>query len=553
MSFMDQLDTFRRPEVKALAQQGQNIWLGSSAGLYYLCNDDFEPMADWQGQPINALAASSAELFIGVSDHGKQMLIKTDHQGRILEHLPALPEDRAKSLLYTADTLLAGGKRGIYRLQGGTWQHCYGQGHTEIIGFSCQPKRLLAFCKKQGSQAHPALLVSTDQGKEWVKVLETGYHDGILAAWEDTYITRWRGFWRAEAPIRMQKRPYSVAYQTEGLRAWVTGNKLVCAFANGTSTELEDPRFAEAEHLGVLPDGEVLVTGVGGAFLVDIGSGRVQDLFAQQITAPHAAKVKRLWRLEGGRLMATATFGTFYSDDDGAHWQPSQAEWATLDAEGLTLSVDGAWYLATQRGLFSSWDNGASWQHQKLTTQPHFAELTGLAWTAGRLALGSKAGLFLSMPDQPKELSWNRAVGHTTVHGLLADGDQLWVGTQDGRLLQVDANTGQGQVRALLQEPVQPLIKQDNSLWLFSGGRLFVLTADQVQSLTHPEGARLLKQATCTDQGLWVWDDGNGWCLNKSNGQPEWQKLVNWLPGVKSVVGGSTTLITNRSTVRTLP
>ncbi|MGY6564835.1 MAG: WD40/YVTN/BNR-like repeat-containing protein [Halomonadaceae bacterium] len=553
MSRVDQLDAYRRPEVKAAVQQGSDIWLGSAAGLYRLRDAKLEAIPEWQGLRISVLAASEAGLLVGASGAEGQVLARTDVDGGLQQRLPSLPRDEAKALLCSEGATVAGGKRGLYRLEADGWRHCYGQGHTEIIGLAAERGRLLAFCKKQGSKARPALLVSTDHGESWTLELETGYHDGILAAWKVGYLTRWRGLWRTGSPIRHQKRPFSAAGESEAARAWVVGNKLVCEFANGTSVELEEPRFAEAEQLILMPEGRALVAGITGAFLVELGGGRVHDVFAGHAVPPSAAKIKRLWSLDEGRILATATFGTFYSDDGGGHWQPAAAEWAALDAEGLACSADGAWYMATQRGLFSSWDNGASWRHVKLTPQPHFAELTDLAFIGDRLALGSKAGLFLSAADRPKELTWIEAVGDATVHALLAEGSGLWVGMVDGRLLLVDSSTGRGEVKAMFQAPCQPLLATGKTLWVLSGGQLFEVTARSVNPIAHPDGAERLKEAFASGRGLLVWDQANGWVLEEATEAPRWAALEAWLPAVKSVTGMAPRLITDRCVILALP
>jgi len=549
MKHIDQLDTYRRPEVKAVVLQGEEIWLGTAAGLYHLRGEQLEAHADWREHRITSLATSDAGLVVGAIHAGSPLLALTDRDGRRQQRLPDLPQDQAKALLSAQGTLLAGGKHGIYRLEEAGWRHCYGQGHTEVIGLTARQGRLLAFCKKQGVKAHPALLVSTDGGETWQLELETGYHDGILAAWDDGYLTRWRGPWRAGTPVRHQKSPYSAACQSEHARAWISGNKLVCEFANGAGVELEEPRFAEAEHLFLLSEGRALVAGISGAFLIELGSGQMHDVFAGHVVPSSAAKIKRLWNLEDDRILATATFGTFYSDNGGAHWQPAAAEWAALDAEGLALSPDGAWYLATQRGLFSSWDNGESWRHVKISTQPHFAELTDVVFVGDRLALGSKAGLFLSAEDYPKELSWVSAVGNATVHALLAEGDILWVGTVDGRLLQIDPETGHGWIRAMFQAPCQPLRAQGDCLWVLSGGLLFEVTPQSVRPLPHPDGVERLKEAFVSEQGLLVWDHANGWALKETAAEPEWVALEEWLPAVKSVSGMAPRLVTDRAVI----
>jgi hypothetical protein len=552
MNAVNQLDQYRRPEVKSAVQQGANIWLGSAAGLFCWRDDQLEAIAEWQGKRIDALAATDTGLVLLASDSDTKTVVTTDDAGRRQQTLPSLTQDTPKALAWASGRFFAGGKRGIYRLDEGVWQHCYGQGHTEIIGLHAEPDRLLAYCKKQGDHALPALLISTDQGQQWTKVLETGYHDGIIATWGNEFVTRWRGLWQNGSHIRYEKRPFSAAAQTDHASAWVKGSHLVCRFKQGTEVELVDPRFAEAEHLFLLSDGKALLAGIAGAYLIDLSFGQITDLFSTYTIAPQSAKVKRLWSLDEGRVLATATYGTFYSDNAGAKWQPADAEWSSLDAEGLACTADGAWYMATQRGLFSSWDNGATWRHVKLSTQPHFTELTALAVIDDRLALGSKAGLFISDSDQPKALTWVKAVGNTTIHGLLASEQSLWVGTVDGRLMEIDPLSKQGYVKALFHSPCLPLCLSSNGLWVLCGGKLFEIHDTGMQSIPLPADATGLKDAMLCEEGLVVWNHQQGWICDPHTSAPNWCVMNAWLPGTKSLTRDASKLISDRYVIGVL-
>lgn len=551
MNTIDQLNRFRRPEIKAAVERGEHIWLGTSMGLFHLYNGTLEACEGWQGYNISTLALAEAGLLVGASHANEALLAVTGAEYCVLRRLPALP-DKIKALLFAEGQIFAGGKCGLYRLDGDTWQHFAESRSAEISSLAVQDGRLLAFCKKQGAKAWAGLLVSTDGGGSWHLEVETGYHDAIIAVRDSGYLTRWRGAWCSGTPLEYEKRPHSVASQRDGVQAWIKGNILVCEFADGGSLEIKDPRFAEAEHLFLLDQGRALVAGLTGAFLVNLGHGQLQDLFEERGVAPQATKIKRLWSLEEGRILAVASFGTFFSDDGGAHWQPSQAEWAGLDAEGLAMSPDGAWYMATQRGLFSSWDNGESWAQVKFTTAPHFSELTGLAWAGDRLALGSKAGLFLSAAGQPKVFNWNPCVGATTVKGLLVDDDTLWVGTTDGRLLEVDAATGAGQLRALFQKPCQPLRVESATLVVLCGKQLYRVGRQGVEPVLPPAALVEIRDAVCSDLGLVAWDQDNGWILG-SGADDQWQPVSDWLPAVKSITRGAPRLVTNRSEIKACP
>ncbi|KDE38781.1 hypothetical protein ADINL_2682 [Nitrincola lacisaponensis] len=547
MNTIDQLHAFRRPEVKAVVHKGEDIWLGTSNGLYHLHHHVLNVCGDWHGHRISALAASESGLVVSASYAKETLLAVTDKQGNLIQRLPSLGQDNAKSLLVAKGQILAGGKRGIYQLEGDKWQRLPDTQGAEVIGLTLRDENYLAFCKKQGVNAHAGLLVSHDAGAHWQLEIETGYHDAIIQAQDGRYLTRWRGPWRIGSSIRYQKRPFSAACQGDNVNAWITGNILACEFSDSKydPLELKDPRFAEAEHLLLLAKGFALVAGINGAFLVNLGNGQVQDLFAEHAIPDEAARVKQLWSLEEGRTLATTSFGTFFSDDGGTHWKVSSSEWAVLDAEGLTMSPEGAWYMATQRGLFSSWDNGESWSQVKFTTTPHFAELTAIAFIGNRLALGSKSGLFLSDADQPKQLRWISCVGNTTVKGLLAKDNSLWVGTEDGRLLEVNAETETGIMRAVFQHPCRPLAAAGSVVTLLSAKQLFRVSPKEVQAVKLPDTVHEIQDAACTDLGLVAWNKHHGWVLNAATDMT-WLPIKHWITGVKSISSSTPRLLTDR-------
>jgi len=543
---MNQLDNYRRPEVKAIAQGAQSVWLGTAQGLYRLTGEHLDQVPEWCDVRINALAVSGTGLLVVVSRQDEQSICRTDAEGSRVETLPALKEDVIKSILCTEEQIIVGGKQGIYRLENAGWRRVYGQGHTEIIGLQRSGAQLLAFAKKQGSQMLPALLVSDDAGTSWKKVAETTYHDGILAAWDDLLLTRWRGLWKSGTPVKYEKAPFSVATEVDDRKAWVSGHKLVVSSHSGSKLELKDARFAEAEGLVLLPDAAI-VAGINGAFRVALGTGHITDLFASERIKAEAAKIKKLWQLDEGRLLATASYGAFLSDDQGRSWQVSDAQWSVLDAEGLALSPDDAWYMATQRALFVSWDNGGSWQQVKLATQPHFAEMTALTFCADRLVLGTKAGLFISEPGKPKEMRQVAAAGAGTVHALLSDSRmRVWVGMTDGRLLRVDSQTHEVEVLAQFSAPCAPLVLRGADLLLISQKTLYQVNDRAVEAIAPPHADLMFTSGWNTAKGLLLWNHQTAWSYS-SDGL--WQQLPEWMAGVKSVTGSDHLYLTDRHSV----
>lgn len=537
----------RRPEVKATVRLGDTVWIGASNGLYRLHRGDLVAITAWSGRKIAAMATAEDGLLIAAGSADGLGLYLTDHNGETLHTLPPLPGDEPKSLLAAGKCLLAGGKKGVYRLDAAGWVHVYGEGHTEVIGLQTSGGSLLAFAKKQGPKAHPALIVSDDGGARWRIELETSYHDGILAYSEGRYVTRWRGLWSPDQPVRFEKDAANAAVFEPGRTGWVAGNKLSVRFDTGARLDLKDPRFAEAEQLQLL-DTHAVVAGGNGAFLVDLYSAMVTDLFEGHAIQADAAKVKKLWPLEDGRLLATASYGTFFSDDGGSTWTPAQSDWAVLDAEGLALSPDGAWYLAAQRGLFMSWSNGASWKQVKFATRPHFAELTALAFAGDRMVMGSKAGLFVSEPGVPKQLHPVAAIGQCTIAGLLVEPTgTVLVGTADGRLVRWDPHTGQLDVLAVFNGACRPLTQRERTVDVLSAGALYSVAPGQVRTIAPPEGAQRVDAVAAPKGDLIAWNAAHGWRLEETSGT--WSGLAQWPPHVKSVAAGARTVVTDRSQV----
>ncbi|MDO9405501.1 MAG: sialidase family protein [Polaromonas sp.] len=549
---MNALIALRRPEVKASVRIGSTVWLGAASGLYRLApgagpvGHDLQPAGDWAGRKIAAMAPADGGLLIAAASLKGLEIHLLDESAKIVRTLPGLPGDEAKSLL-GVPAFFAGGKRGIYRLDGDQWSRVYGEGHTEVIGMEAADGQIRAFVKKQGPDALPALIVSGDGGSTWRIALETSYHDGVLAERQGLYITRWRGPWRASQPVHFEKDAANVAVFDEDRMAWIAGNKLCVRFESGARLDVKDPRFAEAEQLQLL-DAHALVAGGNGAWLLDLFSGHVRDLFEGHETPADAAKIKKLWPLEDGRLLATASYGTFYSDDEGVSWTACRSDWSVLDAEGLALSPDGAWYLAAQRGLFISWDNGESWKQIKLATRPHFAELTAICFAGDRLVLGGKGGLFVSEAGFPKQLRHVQALGKATVAGLLVDGcGSVLVGTADGRLERLDPSDASLVTLAVFSGTCRPLAVRGAAIDVISAGALYRVVDGQVQVIASPATARGIDAAAQPDGSLVVWSGEGGWRL--PGDAAAWAPVPNWLPHVKSVAHARRLVVTDRSHV----
>lgn len=543
---MSQLISQRRPEIKASLRIGNTVWLGAADGLYGFHNGQLQSCNAWKGQKIAAIGRSDEGMIVAASSPNGLAIHLLSTSGESTRTLPALPDDEPKSLLAESG-IFAGGKRGIYRLDGETWTKVYGQGHTEVIGLDRADGCIRAFVKKQGPKAQPALIVSRDEGTNWRVELETSYHDGILAASAGRYVTRWRGLWSPDQAVQHNKDAANVALFEPGRSAWVAGSKLCVRFDNGARLDIKDSRFAEAEQL-LLLDGQAVVAGGNGAYQVDLFTAKVIDLFENHATQAQAAKIKKLWALEDDRLLATASYGTFYSDDGGENWSLASADWAVLDAEGLALSPDGAWYLAAQRSLFVSWNNGEHWKQVKLATQPHFAELTAIAFAGDRLLLGSKAGLFVSEAGEPKRLQHVYALGACTVLGLLVErGGTVLVGTADGRLERLTPPHARCESVAVFAGGCQPLALHGDAVTVLSAGTLYRVLPGRVERIAVPPQAHRIEAIAPPDGGLLAWNHDAAW--RQTDASSGWADVPGWLPHVKSVTITDRTVVTDRSAV----
>jgi hypothetical protein len=361
----------------------------------------------------------------------------------------------------------------------------------------------------------------------------------------DLIVTQWGGPHRLGDAVVPRKEPVTAAAIAASTVALVGGSKLELLHGGRCHMEMKHPAFAEAECLLLLGD-RAVVAGVQGALLVDLSTGRFRDLFEGAAAAASSAKIKRLFPLDHGRLLATASFGTFLSDEtDGAgNWRLARADWNVLDAVGLARAPDGVWWLATQRGLFQSPDNGAGWKHVKVTGRPHgFAELTGIAFAGGRLALATKAGLFVSGAGGPKDLRAVPALGRQLIEGLAAEGLSAEGRAAEGRarllvaseraLYRVDPADGSVERLAGLPPATEPVATADGRIWLVGKAGLFRLDGDTPVLVETVAGPGEL-HASVGAAGLLVWRGEMAWLA--ATGTDDLRPVPDWPRGVKSAV-----------------
>ncbi|WP_372394699.1 hypothetical protein ABMY26_01445 [Azospirillum sp. HJ39] len=552
---MDDFTPYRRPEVKGAILHRDALWLATLGGLFRWRDDRLEPVPGFAGRPVRALAAAPDGVLLATGDRGAPLLV-CDESGAILRRLPDLPVPEAKSLLVQDGVVFAGGKTGLWRLDGEHWTAVRSGRPYEVIGLAGEPGRILAFVKKQGPGSEPALAVSTDGGDRWRHVYEGSYADLARAVAGDLIVTQWGGPHRLGDAVVPRKEPVTAAATGAGTVALIGGSKLELLHGGRCHMEMKHPAFAEAEILLLLGD-RALVAGVQGALLVDLSTGLFRDLFDGAAADPSSAKIKKLFALDGGRLLATASFGTFLSEDSGPGvWHPVHADWNVLDAVGVARAPDGVWWLAAQRGLFQSPDNGASWKHVKVTGRPHgFAELTGIAFAGGRLALATKAGLFLSGSGGPKDLRALPAFGRQLIDGLAVDGEGRLIVASERVLHRIDPLDGTAERLADLPPGTEPVATADGRIWLAGKAGLFRLDGGMPVLVETVAGPGEL-HASAGDGGLLAWRGDRAWLAapGAAPGAGDWRDVPDWPPGVKSAVPAAGSVIaTDRQAIHRRP
>jgi hypothetical protein len=520
-------ETHLRPEVKGAITADGTVWLATLAGLYRWVAGEMHAIPEWQGKRLRAICKAPGGLLLSHEDG----LTLCNKEGRVRRELPPMPEDEAKSVLMSEGIVIAGGKTGIWRLEDERWTRVQQGKPYEVIGLGKSGGRLVAHVKKQGPAQCPALAISADFGRTWRHAYEGTYADLARGIYGDLIVTQWGGPHRLGETPAPRKEPVTAATMAPGLVALVGGSKLELHHGGRVRLELKHPAFAEAETL-VVQGSQALVAGVQGAYLVDLNTGGVRDLFQGVAVPSHAAKVKKLFSMGDGRMLATATFGTFVSKDSGASWHPAASDWMVLDAVGLAQESGDRWWLATQRALFSSADGGQSWKHAKVSGRPHgFAEFTGIAFAQGRLALATKAGLFVSGPGGIKDLAAIPALGRRLIEGVAVDGDRVFASDGAGGLFAIAPGSGAVTQCAQLPPKTSPLAVTKDGLLLAGKQGLTLWRDGALRAIDLPEPLSDL-HATASGGRLLVWSGDKAWSRALEGGA--WVPVADWPRGVKS-------------------
>lgn len=511
------ITTFARPQVKGILRVDDRIYLAAETGLYEVAGHALSVIGAWQGQPVQCIAQAPDGFLLLIESEQGQTLHQCDDTWRSVEQIPSIPGEKIKALCGTQAGFLAGTKTGVFCFTERGWQRLFADAHGrgEVLWISsCDGLNIIASVKKMGAGARPALIESHDGGQSWAVTASHDYQDIVLAANDLWIVTRWRGARRRGEHGEIKKHPLSAANLLEDGWSVLDGDKLEAHRAGHGAASFYHPIIAEAERLLWLSE-RVLVAGVQGAYLVDIAQGSVTDLFANTELRTGLGKIKRIFPLDDGALLVTATFGTFRSTDAGITWSAVDAEWTVLDAEHLFRGADGRWWLACQRALFASNDNGLSWYYVKLKVkQQHYCELRGgIAIVGDRLYVGTKAGLLESAITHPEAVSYVPGFDQQPIEALHADrlaGD-LIVGTGDGALWRYAVHNREAKRLADVPVDESSLAGRAGCCVLVTGEQVFEVGAGTARDIT-PAGPRsTFGLAPFGEDGFLLWNHDHAW------------------------------------------
>lgn len=549
------LSDFSRAEVKATLRRTDDILLGTSVGLYrYALGTNAgmaQPFGSWNGAEVKALGATPDGFLACIEAGRDKSLVRCAADGSVTATLP-MPPSGVKALSGETGPW-AGTKDGVYRFDGHGWTRVFAapSGKCEVIGIVEWPGTVSASIKKLGTDERPALAQSTDGGATWSVTACDDYQDIVVAVDPSRIATKWRGARPIGARPGYKKHPITAASLAPAGWAVVDGDKLEIQRSDRPKMSIHHPLMAEAEHLHLV-DGGAVFAGPQGAYRLDYGSGAVRDIL------PPAAsgKIKRIYALDDGVLLATATFGTFRSTDGGARWSACDSEWTVLDAEGLVRDDNGRWWLGCQRGVFFSDDNGLRWVYMKpKLVSHHYAEFRGIAAAGDHLCLGTKGGLFIAPPVPFGHMQFVPAFGRTAIEALAWDAanTRLLVGTAAGQLYAYGPLSGRVDHVASLPIHESSILVRGDSILLATDDKVYAVHAGGLMDVTPP-GAdgeiKLLDLGT----GVLAWSKTAAW--RSAGGTEDWRAMPGWPDDARHVAHDSTRrrlVVTDRRALHVVP
>ena len=537
-------------------QHGAWLWLGTADGLYRSPVDSDRPaakVAGWDGHEIQALARDGDGLLVCTFSKSGPALARCDAEAKITDRVTLPDGQKVKALVRSNDKLWLGTKQGVFRQDGNSWRHVFdGQGKAEITRLWHDGKTLRAAVKKMAPHDRPALIESTDGDDNWQIEIQPDYQDSVIAADADTIITKWRGARPRGAKAGFKKHPITAGLiAADGRSAVVDGDKLEIATGPGTKLATYHPAFGDAEYVHLVKEGMV-VAGAQGAWHFEPATGRLSDLLPNADLQPYG-KIKRVFQLDHALLAAT-TFGVFRSFDGGESWEQANAEWWVLDTEHAMRGENGRWWIACQRGLFRSDDQGGRIDYHKLKVSgAHYGELRCLAIAGDKVCVGTKQGLFVNRPDTDAEAFQRIAFfGEGPIEGLAWDRTKkrLMVGIGEGMLYAWDLTTPP---ELIAEMPIHEatMYAENGHVWLTSDGVIYEVTGKSAR-INRPDGSGEGLHLLDLGARLLAWDKQHAWVREKLGGS--WTRLPTWAPGIRHVAfdaARNRLITTDRAKLRT--
>jgi photosystem II stability/assembly factor-like uncharacterized protein len=424
LSFRPRLAGLRNRNALSLAQLGDDVLVGTRAGVYRFEQDRWQPIGKFAGRlPVVSLLATEDELFAGTIGGGVLRHIAADGTW---QELTDAPEVSVTALAPQEGTLLAATfGNGITAFADDRWR-------IDNRGLTGTDVRALATNADLVYAATDAgMFKSPDYGATWI-AHNAGLTDSSLTAVAvsglDVYAASSGGnlfksvdegdLWTPLAPL-----PDQVT-----VRSLVVVNRLVYA----------------ATERGVFVSKDA-----GDDWKLLPGS----PLRSTQL-ATH-----------GNVLIATdSDKALFVSDDRGESWK--RVPWDER-VPPLSFTGDGKrMYAVTAAGLVRSIDNGKTWK--TLTGAPVNSEVRSLAFNHPYLVAGTRGGGVLVAQDGG--LNWHRHSPPMPVNDILVSGEEHYLAASDGVYKSVDGGQHWAPVNSGLQEPA------NTNMLLQAGERLYAAT-----------------------------------------------------------------------------
>ncbi|MDH3714282.1 MAG: hypothetical protein OET44_10590 [Gammaproteobacteria bacterium] len=424
LSFRPRLAGLRNRNALSLAQIGDEVLVGTRAGVYRFEHDSWQPIGRFARRlPVVSLLATGDDLFAGTIGGGVLRHSAADGTWQELAHAP---EASVTALAQQEGTLLAATfGNGITAFADDGWR-------IDNLGLTGTDVRALATNRDLVYAATDAgMFKSPDYGSSWF-AHNAGLTDSSLTAVAvsglDVYAASNGGNLFKSVDEGERWTPLAPLPDQVTVRSLAVANRLV---------------YAATER---------------GIFISKDAGNDWELLPGSPARATQLAT-------HGNVLIATdADKALFVSDNRGESWQR-----VTWDERVPPLSFTGdgkRMYAVTAAGLVRSIDNGRTWK--TLTGAPANSEVRSLAFNHPYLVAGTRGSGVLIAQDGG--LNWHRLSPPIPVNDVLVSGDEHYLAASDGVYKSVDGGQNWAPVNSGLKEPAQ------TNMLLQAGERLYVAT-----------------------------------------------------------------------------